>query len=347
MTLLAAFFAPRIGLKPLVDLCRRLSTATGAGIDTRTVWTREADRAVGPLRRRLLSVSRAIHAGNTLPEALAETGDYFPPLFRELIDVGEQSGNLDRILAQLASHYESRLSTRRTFLTAISPALIQLTLALGVIALGIWLTGVLNLKTDIYGLGLVGTSGLFKYVTFLAAVGAVVWILLRAVNRGVFWVKPVQRLVLRVPVVGKALETIALSRLAWSMHLTMNTGMDLRRAMKLSLRSTQNAHYIGQIPAIDAEIERGTSIHEAFCTAGGYPTDFLDTLAVGEESGQVVESMGRLAKQYQERARAALVVLTTVAAWLVWAAIAAMIIVMVLRVFVQAYLGPIKELLPK
>ena len=51
---------------------------------------------------------------------------------------------------------------------------------------------------------------------------------------------------------------------------------------------------------------QGHSIHEAFCHAGGYPHDFLDTLAVGEDSGRVVESMGLLARQYQDQARAAL-----------------------------------------
>ena len=47
--------------------------------------------------------------------------------------------------------------------------------------------------------------------------------------------------------------------------------------------------------------------------AGGYPADFLDTLAVGEQSGKIVESMGRLAKQYQDRARSAMAALAVVA----------------------------------
>ena len=54
----------------------------------------------------------------------------------------------------------------------------------------------------------------------------------------------------------------------------------------MSLRSTQNARYTDQIPTIDAEIVGGNSIHESFRVAGGYPADFLDTLAVGEQSGK-------------------------------------------------------------
>ena len=158
-------------------------------------------------------------------------------------------------------------------------------------------------KFDLLGLGLVGNSGLLIYLVFLAAVAAVIWLVIRAITRGLVWTRPIQRLVLRLPGIGGPLQTFALARLAWTMHLTMNTSMDVRRSLQLCLRSTQNARYIDQIPAIDAAIASGGSIHEAFLRAGGYPAEFLDTLAVGEQSGKVVESMGQLARQYQERAQ--------------------------------------------
>ncbi len=182
-----------------MDLCRRLSTATGAGIDTRQVWAREADRAVGPLRRHLLTVSEGVSRGEGLAESLAATDDFFPPLFRELIDVGEQTGNLDGILAQLAEHYQSQLSMRRNFLGAIALPLVELAITLLVIGGGIWVMGALNLKTDLFGFGLVGDSGLVKYVMFLAICAAAIWAVLRAINRGLVWIQPVQRVLLRLP----------------------------------------------------------------------------------------------------------------------------------------------------
>ena len=107
-------------------------------------------------------------------------------------------------------------------------------------------------------------------------------------------------------------------------------------------RSTQNAFYIDQIPVILAGISAGNSICECFTLAGGYPEEFLDTLTVGEQSGRVVESMGTLARQYQERARAAMGILTSVAGWFVWAVVAAVIIALVFRLF-SFYLGMIND----
>jgi len=339
------FFSPRIHLKPLVGLCRRLSTALEAGIDVRTVLAREADRASGHLRRHLLQISRDLAGGESLADALIPTRDFFPPLFRELIDVGEQTGGLDGVLRQLAEHYQTRLTMRRNFLAAVTWPLAQLGIALGVIGFLIWIMGFLpkmpgNKNIDILGFGLIGNRGLTIYLAFLAIAGAAVWLVVRGVGRGMVWTRPIQHLVLRLPGIGKPLQTMALERLAWSMHLTMSTGMDVRRALELSLRSTRNARYVDQIPTIDAEIAAGNSIHEAFCRAGGYPLDFLDTLAVGEQSGKIDESMGVLSRQYQEQARLALGALTTLAGWAVWGAIALLIILLIFRIF-SFYLGAI------
>ena len=91
------FFSPRITLKPLASLCRRLGTSLEAGIDIRTVLSREAQRAHGPLSRRLLTVSDAIDQGHSLAGAFALTDDFFPPLFHEMIGLGEETGHLEEI----------------------------------------------------------------------------------------------------------------------------------------------------------------------------------------------------------------------------------------------------------
>ncbi len=340
-----SMFSPQIGTNQLVGLCRRLSTALEAGIDARTVWAREAQRATGFLKGRLLDISDAVNQGQSLTDALIPTRDYFPPIFRELTAVGEQTGHLDAVFAQLADHYQAQLTMRRTFLGVIAWPVIELVLSLGVIALAIWLPSAMGLNVDLLGFGLTGNRGLAIYLLFLATIAVSVWLIVRAARRGVVWTRPFQRLVLRIPGVGGPLRTLALSRLAWTLHLTMNTSMDVRRSLALSLRSTQNARYIAQIPTIDAEIAGGNSIHESFRVAGGFPADFLDTLAVGEQSGKMVESMGILARQYQDRARIAMTALAVVAGVAVMMLIAGLIIAMIFRIFITSYLGPINEAL--
>ena len=305
-----SLFSPQINTKSLADLCHRLSMAFEAGIDARTIWTPRPS-GQGQFRQHLSTISDAVNHGETMADALRETGDFFPALFREMVGLGEQTGKVDAVLAQLADHYQNQLTLRRNFWSAITWPLVQLGIAVAVVGLLIWVQGMIGV--DILGFGLVGDRGLTIYAMFLAAVGAGLFLLLRAVNRGLVWTAPIQRFVLRLPGIGKPLQTVAVARLAWAMHVTLGAGMEVRLALRLSLRSTHNARYIDQIPLIVSEIAAGSSIYEAFHHAGGYPVEFLDTLAVGEQSGKIAESMAVLARQYQERARAALATLTMAA----------------------------------
>jgi type IV pilus assembly protein PilC len=329
-------FEPRIGLKPLAGLCRRLSTSLGAGVDVRTVLAREATAAVGLARGRFHRLSNDVAGGATIGDSLASSGNYFPQFFRELVRVGEASGHLPEVLRQLAEHYEHQLRLRRVFLAAIAWPLIELALALTVVGLLIWLMGLPQLRksnTDLLGFGLTGTSGLMVYLGFLAAVGAGLLVIYRATARGMLWVAPVQLGIMSIPRLGRTIETLAMARLAWALHVTLNSGMDLRNALKMSLASTHNVVYTRHIDRVLSEIRQGREIHEALAATGAFPIDFIDSVQVGEQSGRLVESMAHLAEQYQDQARLAMNVLTILLGLAVWALVVGVIIFLIFRVF--------------
>jgi type IV pilus assembly protein PilC len=341
------FGSARIPTKQLERLCRRLSISLEAGIDARTALAREAERAPGAAaRRHMVSIRDAIQRGDSLHDALQETGDYFPELFRGIVHIGERSGHLGEALGQLADHYDGRLRLRRQFLSSIAWPMTELGAAVVLIGFLIWILGIIGHSAgttiDVLGLGLVGNRGLAIYCAFVAGVAIFVLSAVHAIRRGLAWVKPVQRIALKIPGIGKPLMTIALARLAWAMNLTFNAGMDVRQALRLSLENARNVHFTDQIQPIDEAVNQGQSLHEAFSQTGAFPTDFLDSLHTAEESGKLVESMGRLSKQYQEQAEASLHVLTTLAGFAVWAVIAAIIVVAIFRLF-SFYVGMIEQ----
>ena len=49
-----------------------------------------------------------MNRGDSLSVALAGTGQLFPPLFREIVDVGEKTGTLGRVFNRLSAHYRNR-----------------------------------------------------------------------------------------------------------------------------------------------------------------------------------------------------------------------------------------------
>jgi type II secretory pathway component PulF len=332
---------PRIKLTDLAPLCRRLATQLAAGVDARRAWSREADIARGRDRRPMREVSEAVNQGSTMAEAMTATGEFFPTLFRELVDVGEQSGHSAEVFRQLSGHYDHLIVMRRDFRGAITWPVIQLFLALTIVGGLIWVMGMLGLDKhgkplfDILGLGLYGTHGLVVYLTFLVCVVGGLWFLYQAIRRGLLWTRPLQAAIMRIPKLGTALDTLAMSRLSWSLHVTFESGMDLRRALALSLRSTHNARYTTLIEPVWQSIRAGQELYEALERTGVFPRSFIDAMEVGERSGRMSETLAILSQQYQDEARAALAMLTKIAGFGVWMLVAALIVSIIFQVVGQ------------
>jgi type IV pilus assembly protein PilC len=336
----------QIATKDLAGLSRRLATSLGAGVDVRNAWTRESKNAHGTARRMYSDVRDAVSRGSSVSEALDETGGYFPEMFRELVRVGEESGQLPEVFRQLADNYEHQLQMRRNFLSAISWPMFELMFALGVVGLVIYLMGAIpqlrKSGIDLIGFGLRGGSGLLVYVAVIGFIAAGVFLVYRATVRGALWVAPIQRFLMQLPKLGTALETFSLARLTWAMHVTLNTGMDTRRALALSLASTRNVLYTQHTDRVLRSIRSGQDIHSTLSETGAFPYAFLNAVEVGEESGTLAETMANMSNLYQEEARMAMRVIAAVMGFVVFLVVAVIIIFFIFRI-ASAYIGILNE----
>jgi type IV pilus assembly protein PilC len=345
---MSSLFSPRIGLRDLAQLCRRLAIALSSGIEVRRVIEREAANARGSLlRAKLRIVSDAVARGDTMAEGFERTGDYFPDLLHEIVNVGEHTGHLAEVFKHLAEHYEEQVRLRRSFMSSITGPLIQLGLAIGIIGIMILVLGAIAPRNgsppmDILGLGLIGEEGFVVYCLIVGSIAAGGYFLFQAMRRGVAWTEPVQRTVLSLPGIGGPLRTIALGQMAWTMELTLEAGMEIMKAMQLSLASTRNSYYTSHTSQVVSSIRAGNEVHEALTSSGAFPFEFVTAVEVGERSGRLPESMKTLSKEYHERARHAVQTLTTLAGWGVWAMVALMIIVMIFRIF-SSYLNVLND----
>jgi type II secretory pathway component PulF len=343
---------PRISNAELGDLCRRLAVATESGIDVRRIWSREANgRGSFTLRNRMQRVSDAVAAGHSVTDGIQQTGDYFPPLFREMVMVGEHTGKLPEVFRRLADHYEHQVKLKRLFLASIAWPVLQLIAAVTIIGLFILIMGLIPTRpgverVDVLGFNLMGWSGFLIYWFFVASIVLAGIFVYQAIRRGMVWTRPIQRSLVHVPVIGKLMQTLALSRLAWTMSLTMQTALDLRVVLPLCLRSTHNAKYTDHIDDIVRKVAGGREIHQAFSEAGVFPHDFLDALEVAEHSGRLPESMAHLSESYIDSARRQMSVLTIVGGFAVWALVALLIIIMIFRI-AMFYINTIYEYLPQ
>jgi type IV pilus assembly protein PilC len=334
-----------ISTTQLARLCNRVGTSLRAGIDARTVFQREAQRGGGKQRDVMDRIARAINSGETVTSAMSSVNGYFPPLLCEMVAVGEKTGKVDEVFLQLGEQYQHILQLRRNFLFGIIWPAIELTGAFVIIGLFILLMGTIvpmqadgTPVFDVLGIG-VGVPGLIRYLlivgTIVAVVAGVVWGFLS----GRFGAWPTQVL-MRVPMIGKCLEMMALSRMSWAMAMANNSGMDTRRAVKLALRSANNPYYGSQEKRIDRMLADGAEIDEAFALTRAFPSEFVDVISNGELSGTLPESLLRLSQDYQSRARSTSGIITVFASFAVWGLVAAIIIAFIFR-FAMFYLNAV------
>lgn len=321
-----------ISTKRLAEFCRRAATSFHAGLDLRQVFQREA--GIGPpgQRKRMADISRRVDAGQSVGEAM-EPQRYFPPLAVEMIHVGEQTGRLERVLKQLAEHYENMLSLRRVFLMGIAWPLIQLLVSILVVGLLIWILGVIageGQGVDMLGIG-IGARGLWNYLNILVFAGLLVIVPIVFIQQGFLWTAPIMSVLIRVPLIGPCLQYLALSRIAWALSMAIDAGMSAIASVKMALRASQNVYYTAAWPAVEQALERRCPMADALRASGRFPEEFLMVLETGELSGMVSETLDRHAADLRERAQALLRTLTVIAGMLCSLLVMGIIALVILR----------------
>ena len=131
---------------------RTLSTLLAGGLPiTRALATAKDVTNNVVLGRAIDRARESITEGASLARPLRESGE-FPPMVTHMIDVGEQSGRLDPMLAKIADTYDEQVETLVTRLTALlEPILILIMVGIVVVIILATLVPLLNVTTSLGG----------------------------------------------------------------------------------------------------------------------------------------------------------------------------------------------------
>lgn len=180
-----------------------------AGVDVRkslqTSLQQSRDSRLAASAQRL---QKSIASGSSLAESIDKEGELYPPLFRDLVNVGELTGM--RRKYSRPSRNTTRIQQVREFRSQIAWPVIQLIAAVGIVGLLIFILGILppvkdGKPFDVLGLGLYGSSGAGTwFLSWLAAaaLGFFLWKIAANNTAGQMALHPV---LLQIPVIGKCM----------------------------------------------------------------------------------------------------------------------------------------------
>lgn len=334
-------------MKELSSFCRRVGICVNAGLGLLESVKREAPRQRNA--KLWTDVAASIEHGESFTEALRKHEKELGEMFVALIEVGEESGHLGETLNEMADYYDEMLRIRREFLKSLTWPVIELGAAIVVVGLLILLLGfiadITGTRVDLLGFGLVGVSGFVRYVLFVTAVGAGGLLIYLWMKKNISRSRPVHYLLDRIPKLRHVFRTLSLMKLTWAMHLTFRTGMDVRRALTLSFRASGYAPVADRLRMVLEVIDCGGTITDAFMAGGKFDPDLITDIDTGEQSGNLPELMEKSSQRYLQETLLNMKVVTTVGGFLVYGCIMAGIAVIIFRIVMTAYIGPINEAL--
>jgi type II secretory pathway component PulF len=315
----------------LGTLARMVRHGHGAGLTLVKVFEMQAKSGPSALRDACGRIAERLKAGESLEDSLSGEGK-FPEMFLAMSSVAERTGRIPEVFRQLSDYYQLQESLRRQFRAAAIKPIIVFCAGVLVTFLTIWILGSLpdpRGQTSMVSGPVAAFGFLFTVLAVLGGMFAFYVIMTKTVSQKAIF----EAMLLRMPSIGPCVESIAMGRFCLAMNVTLDSSMSLHKGLRLALRASGNNAYIAQSEEIVRRVGKGEELSEAIGMNPVFPRYFVEFLSVGEESGQIPETMSRLAKHYEEETAIRMKSLTTQLSWAIYAMVSLFIIVNIFRFF--------------
>jgi general secretion pathway protein F len=261
------------------------------------------------LKSVLGQVRDRVNEGASFADALAQSGT-FPDLYVSMVRAGEAGGALETVLERLADYLESQVRLRNK----VSSILIYPCVMLGFAAfvVGVLVTVVLPQITQLletldqplpfYTRWIINGSSFVReawWALLLVFTGGLLGLraAIRTAPGRAFW----DRLKLRLPVVGRSVRLIAISRFTRTLSTLLSGGLPIVRALGTAKAVADNTVLGQAIDEAQESITEGASIAQPLRASGEFPPLVTHMIEVGERSGQLEAMLAKVADTYDEQ----------------------------------------------
>lgn len=287
---------PRASQADITRFTRQLASLLRAGLPLASTLELLA-QAPGPrgLPRIAAALAREITAGMRFSDSLAQHPSRFGALYCQLVAVGEASGALAAVLARIADDRERAAAQRAKVRAALTYPVAVLLLALAITAaLLVWVVPTFKQIFDGFGAALPAPT---QFVLMLsaaaarwsgpAAIGAAsaTFALHALLQRSEASRLAFGRIVLALPLAGALLTTLCAARWSRALGTLLAAGTPLADAFDSLAHASGNAFFDRASADISARLRHGERLAAAMRSAGCFPADVIQPVAVAEESG--------------------------------------------------------------
>jgi len=307
--------AGKIKMRDVVIFTRQFSTMINAGLPLVQALHILAKQSENPA---LKDVTRAVvydvESGHTVADALRKHPKAFTDLYVNMVAAGEAGGILDTILMRLATFMEKNDALVRKVKGAmIYPGVITSVAAIAIIVLLLFVIPVFEKMFASVGMALpLPTRVVIGMSKFLQGYW---WAVLAIIIGGGYMLKKyyatndgklaIDRLMLKMPVLGDVLRKSAVSRFTRTLGTLIGSGVSILDGLEITAKTAGNRVISDAIMESRTSIAGGETISAPLEKSKVFPPMVISMIAVGEQTGGLDEMLSKIADFYDEEVDAA------------------------------------------
>ncbi|MGE0482809.1 MAG: type II secretion system F family protein [Gammaproteobacteria bacterium] len=301
----------KITSKDITVFSRQMATMMSSGVPLvqsfEIVGRGHENKAMQDL---ILSLKADVEAGGSLNEALGKHPQQFNELYRNLVTAGEQAGILEEILHKLATYMEktealkSKIKGAMFYPIAVIVVAFVITCILMIFVIPQFQDLFSGFGADLPALTqlVINMSKWFQSYWWILVGGivGVVVAIMQAMKRSIKFAHFIDRLLLKIPVLGDILNKSAIARFARTLSTMFAAGTPLVEAMTSVAGACGNIVFYEATMRMRDEIATGTQVQAAMRDSGVFPNMVIQMVAIGEESGALDQMLGKVADWYEQ-----------------------------------------------
>lgn len=299
-----------VPMKEKVVFMRQMATMVGAGLPLTRALEIMVQQTSNPMFKKVLKeVLSAIQSGKSLANSFREQEEVFDPITLNLIEAGEESGNLETILEKLASELEDSKSLGDKLKSAMIYPIIILVIIIVVMVL-MMLVLVPSMASIYSDFGaelpfatrlLMNLSSFFlKYWWAVLVILAVVFIGMKYYLDTAKGKRNFDKITLKIPAIGGIISKMQLSQFTRILALLLGSGLSIIKALELTAQSLKNEMFRDTVLAAKEEVEKGGALAIPIARSEYFPLLVSSMIAVGEETGEIDAVLVKVSQYYKE-----------------------------------------------
>ncbi|HOU46096.1 MAG TPA: type II secretion system F family protein [Candidatus Pacearchaeota archaeon] len=260
----------------------------------------------------LEKISESIVKGDKFSDALSKHKKIFSDLYCNMIALGEESGNLDKVLKDLAFQMEKEHNLKSKIKGAMMyPSVIICAMLLIGMLIIIFVVPKLKATFDslnvdlpkstkiILNLGNTLSSPIFLAEFFGGAI--LLFFSIRAINKTKSGKKFFDSMIMRTPVVGQIVKKSNVANIIGTLSTLLSSGLPIVKSLEIISKTTNNIFFKESLMESAKEIQKGSKLSDILMKYKDiYSLTVVQMINIGEETGETSDILKKLADFYQE-----------------------------------------------